>query len=64
MVIDDFFSQEGLEELRHFLLESTMWTDVKRGGNLGHLMRFNEHILKQLEYESEPIIELDLGTTK
>jgi hypothetical protein len=31
VVIDDFFSEEGLQELRNFLLESTMWMDVKRG---------------------------------
>lgn len=31
VVIDDFFSHEALQELRDFLLESTIWTDVKRG---------------------------------
>lgn len=31
VVIDDVFSEEGLQELRNFLLESTMWMDVKRG---------------------------------
>ena len=31
VVIDDFFSEEALRQLRDFLLESTIWTDVKRG---------------------------------
>ncbi|CAJ1346070.1 unnamed protein product [Effrenium voratum] len=31
VVIDDFFSDAALQQLRDFLLESTMWADVKRG---------------------------------
>mmetsp|Transcript_1566 Transcript_1566/g.3515 ORF Transcript_1566/g.3515 Transcript_1566/m.3515 type:complete len:430 (-) Transcript_1566:60-1349(-) len=31
MCIDDFFSQEALQQLRDFLLESTFWFDAKTG---------------------------------
>ena len=39
VVIDDFFSHEALQELRDFLLESTIWTDVKRGAPAEKLLK-------------------------
>ena len=37
--IDDFLSPTALELLRKFLLESTIWFEVKRGGYLGAYLR-------------------------
>ena len=39
VVIDDFFSHEALQELRDFLLESTIWTDVKRGAPAEQILK-------------------------
>ena len=33
--IDNFLTPEALESLREFLLESTIWFDIKKGGYLG-----------------------------
>ena len=37
--IDDFLSPTALESLRKFLLESTIWFDIKKGGYLGAYLK-------------------------
>ncbi|CAK9072888.1 unnamed protein product [Durusdinium trenchii] len=52
VVIDDFFTPEALQNLRDFLLESTIWSDVKRGyvGTYLHT-GFASSLVAQVEQE-------------